>query len=39
MIQVTQKALPVSSRDEASEEYESTPVLMLDGNSEVDAQV
>jgi len=25
-------------RDEASEEYESTTVLMLDGNSEVDAQ-
>ena len=25
-------------RDEASEEYKSTMVLMLDGNSEVDAQ-
>jgi len=25
-------------RDEATEEYEPTTVLMLDGNSEVDAQ-
>jgi len=32
MIQVTQKALLVSSRDEASEEYESAMVLVLDGN-------